>query len=69
LPTADLKTQSEIENRKSAIAQRFVVRGGSWYDRPQFARSGSRMHYPAWQGVYDVGFRIVCLPKAELTRR
>ncbi len=36
-----------------------VVRGGSWGDRPQQARSGSRRAYPAWQGVHDVGFRVV----------
>ena len=69
LPTADLKTQSEIENRKSAITQRFVVRGGSWYDRPQFARSAYRMHYPAWQGVYDVGFRVTCQATSRLSQR
>lgn len=35
-----------------------VVRGGSWYDRPRFARSAARLTYPAWQGVYNVGFRV-----------
>ncbi|MBM4081594.1 MAG: formylglycine-generating enzyme family protein, partial [Planctomycetes bacterium] len=37
-----------------------VIRGGSWYDRPHYARSAHRMSYPAWQPVYDVGFRVVC---------
>jgi formylglycine-generating enzyme required for sulfatase activity len=69
LPRADLKTQSETGNRQSAIAQRLVVRGGSWYDRPRFARSAYRMSYPAWQGVYDVGFRVVCVPRSRITRR
>jgi formylglycine-generating enzyme required for sulfatase activity len=36
-----------------------VVRGGSWYDRPQRCRSAFRLSYPAWQKVYDVGFRII----------
>ena len=36
-----------------------VVRGGSWYDRPQRATSSFRMHYPPWQHVYNVGFRVV----------
>jgi formylglycine-generating enzyme required for sulfatase activity len=36
-----------------------VVRGGSWYDRPQRCRSAFRLTYPAWQKVYNVGFRVV----------
>ncbi|MBW8039991.1 MAG: SUMF1/EgtB/PvdO family nonheme iron enzyme [Planctomycetes bacterium] len=36
-----------------------VVRGGSWYDRPKRCRSAFRLSYPAWQKVYNVGFRIV----------
>jgi len=60
LPTADWRTQSEIGNRKSEIAQRFVVRGGSWYDRPDRCRSAFRQTYLQDQGVYDVGFRVVC---------
>jgi formylglycine-generating enzyme required for sulfatase activity len=37
-----------------------VVRGGSWRDRPMRCRSAFRLHYPEWQGVFNVGFRIVC---------
>ncbi|MFH1717828.1 MAG: SUMF1/EgtB/PvdO family nonheme iron enzyme [Planctomycetota bacterium] len=36
-----------------------VVRGGSWRDRPEYCRSAVRLGYPAWQKVYNVGFRIV----------
>jgi len=36
-----------------------VVRGGSWYDTPNRARSAFRRAYPAYRGVYDVGFRVV----------
>ncbi|MCL2305122.1 MAG: SUMF1/EgtB/PvdO family nonheme iron enzyme [Planctomycetaceae bacterium] len=36
-----------------------VVRGGSWNDRPKFARSGYRRYYEPWQKVYNVGFRVV----------
>ena len=36
-----------------------VVRGGSWYDRPSRARSAFRLSYPAWQPVFNVGFRII----------
>jgi formylglycine-generating enzyme required for sulfatase activity len=39
---------------------RKVVRGGSWYDRPLRGRSAFRLSYSAWQGVYNVGFRVVC---------
>ncbi|MBM4001566.1 MAG: hypothetical protein FJ297_18870 [Planctomycetes bacterium] len=41
-------------------AARKVVRGGSWYDRPQHARSAFRAGYQAYQPVFDVGFRVVC---------
>lgn len=36
-----------------------VVRGGSFYDRPARARSAQRRHYPPWQQVFDVGFRVM----------
>ena len=36
-----------------------VVRGGSWYDRPDRGRAGYRLQYPAWRKVMNVGFRIV----------
>lgn len=36
-----------------------VVRGGSWHDRPQRCRSAFRLSYPAWQKVYNVGFRVI----------
>jgi formylglycine-generating enzyme required for sulfatase activity len=39
---------------------RKVVRGGSWRDRPSRCRSAFRLSYPAWQGVYNVGFRVIC---------
>ncbi len=38
---------------------RKVVRGGSWYDRPEYARAAFRKAYHLWQGVFDVGFRVV----------
>jgi formylglycine-generating enzyme required for sulfatase activity len=36
-----------------------VVRGGSYLDRPDRCRAAARYGYPAWQKVYNVGFRIV----------
>ncbi len=37
-----------------------VAKGGSWFDRPKTARNGYRLPYPAWQKVYNVGFRVIC---------
>ncbi len=37
-----------------------VVKGGSWFDLPKTARNGYRLPYPAWQKVYNVGFRVIC---------
>ena len=36
-----------------------VVRGGSFMDRPYRATSSYRLGYSPWQGVFNVGFRIV----------
>ncbi len=36
-----------------------VVRGGSFFDRPQRARSAFRLGYPSWRRVFHVGFRVV----------
>ncbi len=43
-----------------ATADRIVVRGGSWYDKPDRCRSAFRQSYLPAQGVYDVGLRVVC---------
>ncbi len=45
-----------------------VVRGGSWRDRPQRARSSFRLAYRPYQGVYNVGFRVVCAVSAGGTK-
>ena len=42
---------------------RKVVRGGSFFDRPDRCRSGLRTSYPTWQRVFNVGFRVVCEAK------
>jgi len=39
---------------------RKVVRGGSWRDRPRRCTSSFRLGYQPYQGVYNVGFRVVC---------
>lgn len=38
---------------------RRLVRGGSWYVRPQRATVASSLAYQPWQKVYDVGFRVM----------
>jgi formylglycine-generating enzyme required for sulfatase activity len=38
---------------------RMVVRGGSFFDPPARCRSAFRLDYPAWQRVFNVGFRVV----------
>jgi len=64
---------AEADGRNAPLAgERIVVRGGSWRDRPKRCRSAYRLSYPAWQRVYNVGFRIVCETAAgaeKLARR
>ena len=48
------------DGRNSPGGGKKVVRGGSWYDRPDRCRSAFRQAYRADQPVYDVGFRVVC---------
>jgi formylglycine-generating enzyme required for sulfatase activity len=48
------------DGRNSPADGKRVVRGGSWYDRPERCRAAFRQVYRADQPVYDVGFRIIC---------
>lgn len=41
------------------VDEKRVVRGGSWMDRPNRARAAFRLAYYPWQGVYNVGFRVI----------
>ncbi|HOX39126.1 MAG TPA: SUMF1/EgtB/PvdO family nonheme iron enzyme [Candidatus Brocadiia bacterium] len=57
-------TGSDFESRDAETGDvKKVVKGGSWADRPQYARSASRRGYRHWQRVYNVGFRVVCPAK------
>jgi formylglycine-generating enzyme required for sulfatase activity len=47
-------------NDPAANIEPHVARGGSWYDRPKHCTSSSRLSYPPWQRVFNVGFRVVC---------
>ena len=44
-----------------------VVRGGSWYDRPFRCTSSFRVPYPAFQKIYNVGFRVIIETKEART--
>jgi len=55
---ADGRDSGEPEGRK-------VARGGSYYDRPQRARSAVRYDYAPWQRAHNVGFRIICPVEAK----
>ena len=51
---------SDADGRNNtAVDERKVVRGGSWYRRPHRATSSWRWGYPGWMKPFDVGFRIV----------
>ena len=40
-------------------SEKKTVRGGSFFDRPYRATSSYRLGYVPWQGVFNVGFRVV----------
>jgi len=50
--------QADTSNSMDASVEK-VVRGGSFFDRPYRATSSYRLGYVPWQGVYNVGFRVV----------
>jgi formylglycine-generating enzyme required for sulfatase activity len=41
-------------------SERRVVRGGSWYDRPQRCTSSFRLGHQPYQKVFNTGFRVIC---------
>jgi formylglycine-generating enzyme required for sulfatase activity len=45
--------------RSRSDAANQTARGGSWRDRPKLGSASFRINYPAWQKVYNVGFRVV----------
>ena len=46
-------------NRSQSV-ERKVVKGGSFFNPPRSSGRGIHISYPAWQRVFDVGFRVVC---------
>ena len=53
-------TRASEDRHEPSAGGRKVVRGGSFFDRPQRCRSAFRLAYPSWQRVFNVGFRVVC---------
>ncbi len=51
---------SGADSRHAATDLRKAVRGGSWQQRSDMARSNWRSSYWPWQRVFNVGFRVVC---------
>jgi formylglycine-generating enzyme required for sulfatase activity len=46
--------------RTPDAAGRKIVKGGSFFEPPRYCRTALRVAYPAWQRVFNVGFRVVC---------
>ena len=46
-------------SRDMQLDGRVLACGGSWATRPSQATFDSRVAYPSWQPVFDVGFRII----------
>ncbi|MCF7973111.1 MAG: SUMF1/EgtB/PvdO family nonheme iron enzyme [Phycisphaerae bacterium] len=60
--------QEDKSNSMNASTKK-VVRGGSFFDRPYRATSSYRLGYVPWQGVFNVGFRIVIEDVREFVAR
>jgi formylglycine-generating enzyme required for sulfatase activity len=54
---------------QTAEGEQKIVRGGSWYDRPERCTASFRLSYPPWQKVFNVGFRVVCEPAPAVARQ
>ncbi len=57
----DYRPQVSASAKAPGTGEIKTVRGGSWRDRPKESRASARWDYPAWQRVYNVGFRVVVL--------
>jgi formylglycine-generating enzyme required for sulfatase activity len=57
--------QSPPTRDASTVADRRIVRGGSFFDNPKHCGSDGRLDYPRWQRIFNVGFRVVAEVGAE----
>ena len=46
-----------------------VLRGGSWYNDQDYARSGFRLGNFPYSRYYNIGFRVVCPSPSFSTER
>ncbi len=51
----------------AGVSRPAPIRGGSFQDHPHRARSAFRLAYPERSGVFNVGFRVVCLEGSRST--
>jgi len=59
MPAAYPYVEGDGRNALSSGGRR-AVRGGSFFDPPARCSHSLRIDYPAWQKVFNVGFRVVC---------
>jgi formylglycine-generating enzyme required for sulfatase activity len=67
---ADKYGAGSAKNPQGASSgQSRVLRGGSWYDYPNYCRSANRGRGDPtyWNYVYGLGFRVVCVPGQAAT--
>jgi formylglycine-generating enzyme required for sulfatase activity len=56
----DLHGNAAEWTRDDAPGDRTIIRGGPFFDPPTRSSSTTRVAYPPWQRVFNVGFRVVC---------
>ena len=62
----DYYRQSEVNDPKGpGHGDSRVLRGGSWYNRPAYCRSASRVGYDPEHQSFNTGFRVVCAVRPE----
>ena len=53
-----LPGQVEPDFAEDALREKIVL-GGSFFDRPERCQASVKVSYPEWQGVFNVGFRVI----------
>lgn len=57
--TRSLYSPDSPKGKESETNPYYVVRGGSYLDRPKFSTAYARKGYYPWQRVFNVGFRVI----------
>ena len=58
-PTRRLPYRDDDGRNALTGSERRIVRGGSWYDRPQRATSDYRLSFRPYHRVFTVGMRVM----------